>query len=305
MLALFLITGTPDCENKYRSLACLGHQVVTRRYDALPHDRHGELVDFARSIGPRVVVFLGAIEKYHGAPVPGPDVLCRLREIAPTIHLCGDASDKPWWEWLDLYDRRECFDAQVSMDGSPNTPIAGFRNGMVRLTPVDPEPFAAMNWIDRSIACAFPGGQGHGERAALIEALRSRLPGFIHRPPVGSYEDYCRFLGRCRIVVNSPMNGTGDSDHVKGRVVEAAFGGACLLERKGAPTSRWFRAGREIVEYRDPEHAVEIVRHLSESPAQAQEHAAWLRGAAIRDHHPRIFWRDVFSRARVKTEAFA
>lgn len=298
MRALFLITHTADCENKWRSLACLGHQVVCTQYDAKPHDQHGEIVDLARSIGPHVIVFVGAIEKYHGRPVPTADVLCRLREVAPTVHICGDASDKPWWPYLEEYDRRECFDAQVSIDGSPDTPIARFKTGLVRLTPVDPAPFAPMNWEDRTITAAFAGGRGHGDRAALIDHLKAADQRFIWHGPTDDYREMCRFLGRCRIVVNHPMNGTGDGDHVKGRVVEAAFAGACLLERAGSPTFRWFREGREVVAYRDAEHAAAIISSLSNEEAKGV--AARLRARALAEHHPRIFWRDVLARAGVK-----
>jgi hypothetical protein len=142
MHALFLVTYTEDCEKNWRSWKSIGNTCDVEVYDNRPHDRQKEIVAQAEAIKPQVIVYIGAIEKYHRRPVLKSDILKRLRDIAPSIHICGDASDKPWWEWLMLYDAQECFSVQVSIDGSFDTPLADSDTGMIKLTPTDPSTFA-------------------------------------------------------------------------------------------------------------------------------------------------------------------
>lgn len=299
MKALFLTTHTADCENKWRSLCCLGHAVQVIQYDDRPHDRHLELIEEARLVQPDIIVYLGAIEKYHGRPVPSTDVLRWLNDVAPMVHLCGDASDEPWWDLLREYCRLGCFAVQVSIDGSPNTPIAGFPNGMIRLTPVDPGAFPAVAWPARSLPAGMAGGRGHGERAALIQALWGSGAGLGWRLPGGDYADMAEFLTRCKVVVNCPMNGTGNGDHVKGRVVEAGWAGACLLERSNPVTSRWFRAGVDYLVYEDAEDAVRQLVWAREHDEEVESMANRFRARVEESHHPKRFWSDVFAKAGV------
>lgn len=300
MNILVLRTFTADCEKNWRSLECLGHTCTVIQYDA--DDRTPQMiVDLAAMTKPDAIVYIGAIEKYHGRRVLAPGALCELRGIAPTIHICGDGSDEPWWEWLDAYDRAGCFACQVSIDGSQSTPIAGFKNGMVRLTPTDPFAFPATPWEDRLIPSAFPGGLGHGARAELVAHLTQKAKGFEWRNSSTSYGEMAVFMSNAKIIVNSPMNGSGTGDHVKGRVVETGFAGACLLERAGSPTSRWFRAGVDYLEYTDPDSAVVALQAAAENDGHVRTIAERFAARVRTEHHPRVFWRDVFAKAGVKT----
>lgn len=296
MRALALVTHTPDCENKWQSFECLGNEVTVERYDDRPHDRHGELVELAKRLRPDVIIYIGAIEKYHLHPVPRPDVLKRLRDVAPMVHICGDASDVPWWEWLDLYEREGCFSVQVSIDGSPATPVAQY--GLVLLTPVDVRAFRPKLWNDRSIKCSTVGGKGHTRRADLINALQSA--GQLTLVGTGnSYAQMGAAMCDSKFTFNAPFNGTGTGMHVKGRVVEAGFARSCLLELRGSPTQRWFTPGADYVEYDNADEACFYLEQLEANSVHYMKIASSLHARCHREHHPAVFWKRVLHCAGV------
>lgn len=300
MKILVLRTHSVDCGNKIMSLECLGHEVYVMRYDDRPHDRHVELVDEALALRPDAIVYIGAIEQFHDCrPVLSVDNLKKLRDIAPTIHICGDASDFPWWPWLEKYEKADCFAVQVSIDGNFDTPLASFPNGMVKLTPTSPKAFRIRSWQNRDIQAGFAGGLGHGERAGLVHYFAAMHSPVQWRPNFASYEELGDFMGRCKISVNHAMNGTGDKFHVKGRVVEAGFAVSCLLERANPHTAKWFKPGIEYVEYENVQHANEMLKYLCEEDEMVRNMANALFARVWIEHHPKKFWLDVFAKAGV------
>jgi hypothetical protein len=65
------------------------------------------------------------------------------------------------------------------------------------------------------------------------------------------------------MVLNVAYTGSGDRYHVKGRVTEAGYAGAALLEPMGSPTRHWFPAG-SYLQYRDTDHLVELLETVDE-----------------------------------------
>src|SRR6266852_23072 len=265
MRVLALKTYTIDCDNKVRSLKCIGHDVNVMEYDDRPHDRQGEIVDYAKYYNPHAIVYIGAVEQYHGRPVLSPDILCRLKDVAPTIHLCGDAGDTGWWETLELYDRQDCFSVQVSMDGSRETPIAKYKNGLILLTPTDISPFKPLPGEQRIVGGTV-SGQGSFGRSDTYNKLKE-VPGFEWKITSNSfsYDEVGEFMSRCQVIANHSATGNG-RHHVKGRVVEAGFAHACLLESRNMITSNWFRPSIEYLEYTTPEHAKELLEWMRDCP---------------------------------------
>lgn len=296
MKTVVLVTYT-DCENKWRSLEAAGHDVHVIQYDDKPHDRHSELMEQVQYIAPDFTVFIGAVERYHNRPVPKPDVLCKIREVAPLIHMCNDAADPPWWEWLQIYHDRECFDVQVNIDGARETPIASFIEGLTLLTPIDTRVFAPQPWHEREMLPCLVGGLCFGVRRQAITQLMNRGMLRFYQGPVGrSYDDMAAILCRSRFVFNCPLTGSGERTHVKGRVVECGFAGATLIEFGESPTQDWFSAEEYFVA-----NTIDQVEELVKSNA-GENQASLFHEKIKRDHHPRIFWRKVLSKAGIDEE---
>ena len=294
MKVLFLRTHTADNEKNWLSMDGLGHDVHVLQYDHVSHDYQSEIVEQAIGVNPDVIIYIGAIEKYHNKPVLQPPILLRMRGIAPTIHICGDGSDKAWWEWLEAYDRHECFDLQVSIDGNFNTPLATMERGLIKLTPSAPHLFPNVPWAERNQLAGLTGGFSHGERADLISYLSASMD--VHWLRDATYAEMGAFMGRCKAIVNCPMNGTGDGDHVKGRVIETGFSGACLFERKNEWTARWFKPGEEYVEYADWKDAYKKVQWAKQNDEQVRIISRNFYHAVMAKHAPAVFWKDVFGR---------
>jgi hypothetical protein len=292
---IFFITHTPNCEPLWRSLESLGHDVRAVQYDDRPHDRHGEFVDVVRDFQPDFVVFLGAYEPSHGRPVLREETLLRVREISPLIFLCGDAADDPWWPVLESYRRCGCFSAMIAIDGSSVTPISGFAEGLILLTPIDPRVFHPQSWDQRAIRLGMIGGSGH--RGAMIARLRER--GLIdYRPGPGGrlYEDFAALMCRTRVTLNLAQTGTGRRLHVKGRAVEAGFAGSVVLETRGSPLGSWFESGVEYLEYSDAE---EVANQLAVPDQELRDIADRYRTKMIADHGPDKFWAQVLAKTGI------
>jgi hypothetical protein len=303
MHILILATHTSDCEKFWLSAEAAGHNVTHIIYDDRPHERQGEFVQMARDLEPRLklIVYIGAIERYHNRPCLTPEILKKLREVAPTVHICSDGCEQVWWDLLYQYDKVGCFDTQVSIDGETETPISKFRNGMVLLTPTDPRVFIYKPWEQRARIAGMSGTPGFGERANLIRTLRMKI-GMPWKEREGTYADMAKFLCDCRMTVNSPINGSGTKDHVKGRVIEAAWAGCCLFERKNRVTAGWFQPGEDYVEYDDPDDCISKIDWARRNDAEAKAIGERLREAVMRRHSPDAFWSRVIQLANTREE---
>lgn len=300
MKALCFVTYT-DCENKKRSLECAGFEVVAVQYDDRPHDAQQYYVDRAREIAPDFMVYIGAVEPYHGRPTLKPDILRQLRDVAPSILMCNDAADHPWWPLLETYERHECFTTMVSIDGSYNNPITNFVNGMLELTPTDVRPFAdnMRIWPLKDIACGFVGGLGHGPRQQAIRNLeRLNLLQFYAGPQGRTYDEFAALMCRIRVMPNFPYTGTGQHKHVKGRVIEAGFAGCCVIEHEDSPTSKWFNPSSDFLTYRTEE---DLVRLITNTPSYVfEDRAHSFQRKMVDRYHPRRFWQRVLNKTGIE-----
>lgn len=299
MKALCLTTGTRNCETLWRSFECLGHECHPHRYDDRPHARHDELVDLARDLRPDIIIYIGAIEQSPECkPVPRPDIFLQLKECAPIVHLCGDASDKPWWSWLENYDRLQCFSAQVSMDGNFETPISHFSNGLVLLSPMDNRVFRPAPWEQRTTQFGLVGGQGHTKRQSMILELQRRgILQFSDSSFEKSYAVMAEIMNNTKITLNVPFNGTGDRMHIKGRVIEAGLAGCCLLEGECSPTASWFSPGLDYLEYDNLDRVVHLVNEIPDEQLQAM--AERFHKRVVAEHGPDVFWAKVLKVAGI------
>jgi hypothetical protein len=235
----------------------------------------------ARQQKPDVIFYTGGVA---GDGLPSEETFRKLRKIAPSVILQGDMADPPWHPILKAYRQNECFDLYVGMDGVADAPI-----DHVTLTPLDLAKFA-LPPRERKFKCGFAGNMVNKDRYELLlrkygtkdlrSALLHDLGDFVQlreRETAGDYQNYVRFLRRCRLVINTSLAGSGLVHHVKGRVLETAFAGAGLLEMRGAPTERWFPSGTFFT-YGDANEAREIIfgtshREIDERAAAFAAHA--------------------------------
>ncbi len=298
MNVLFLITHTPNCEPFWRSLEAVGHKVHVELYDDRPHDRHQELVELARTLKPDFAVYIGAYAPSHKRPVPSTDILSQIRATCPFILLCGDAADDPWWPVLEDYHQKDCFDAMVAIDGSFNTPIKEFAEGLTLLTPLDPRVYRPWPWGKRTITTGMIGGLG-GLRGQIVYELS--VQGLIdyRLGPIGrSYADYATLLCLTKITLNFAQTGTGKYLHVKGRVVEAGFAGSTVLETKGSPLKEWgFVPGEDYFEYEGLEDLVDFLKNVPDELVEKMASKFTVKMTV--DHNPWIFWGKVLAKAGV------
>lgn len=296
MKALVLTTGTPDTIKLVGSFEALGHQTSVVRYDVCPKNgpNHIDIVAEVRNHAPDIVIYIGAIKSIHHSWVPGTAELVAANKIAPMVHLCSDAADPPWWPDLDEYDREHAFDLQVSIDGSVENPIAGFKCGMLALTPLDATLFEHNGlWRDRPVVCGFAGGVGFREN--ILGPLRHHglLTHYGDGGHAGPYPGLCRFYTTCKSVVNDCRTGSGTKTHVKGRFVEAAMGGALILEQLGSPADKWFEPGKDFLVY----HGVDELLRFASGIQAGDDHAEMaerLQKRMLNEHSGKIFWAKVF-----------
>jgi len=214
-----------------------------------------QIVDTIRKIGPKVVFYIGANEGTYALKWKA---LKELTKLAKTVNLCSDAADNPWHGILDNYKKSGCFDIQVAIDGGHPDAI-----DISTLTPVDSSLYDGPEFI-RDIRCGFSGSSG-GKRAEIINALSwfGNLT-VRNRSPDDDYEDHVKFLKRCQMTLNTSWTGSGQTHHIKGRVMEAAWAGCALLEYHESPIREWFQEDCFFT-WRDAKEAAEIIKDASDA----------------------------------------
>ncbi len=248
MKALFITTPTVDCANHVRAWNSFEEKAHHFVFDHNGLRNDWMAVEAAQQVKPEVIFYIGP---NAGTGVPKTSTFKDLRKIAPLINLCSDAADKPWHKTLSLYRSRECFDLQVAIDGAKDAPV-----DFTTLTPVDPRPFGDQKKVVR---CGFSGNLG-GKRYAIVKSLEW-FAGLFVREGTGPYEDHAQFMSQCELILNVSFTGTGRTHHIKGRVLEAGWAGAALLEPKESPIGEWFPEDCYFT-YRDPVDAARLIKNL-------------------------------------------
>ena len=251
MKALFVTTKTVDCLNHVRAWDSWAAKSVHTTFDPGAIRNDWRAVEVARETKPDVIFYIGA---FSGIGNPRIATFQELRQIAPLINLCSDAGDRPWHNVLRDYKRKGCFDLQVAIDGARDAPV-----DLATLTPVDPAPFSFRG--TRDIRCGFSGTVGiWNPRSEVVNALLwfSDLTVRKTSTAENSYYDHARFLGRCEMLLNVSNTGTGQANHIKGRVMEAGMAGCALLEDANSPIGDWFPDDC-FLRYQNPKDAADII----------------------------------------------
>lgn len=295
---LYLSTSTPDTIKEIDSWRCLGIGST----EVIYYDKIRVGVTDVEIRKPKMTVLISA----HKAPfAPSLDELIKMNEISPLVQILSDGGDTPWHE--ETIRWRDAFTTIVSIDGNPNWPSR--QCDLTLLTPIDPRYFDNMfgeqNPV-RDVLLGFAGGIGHGPRGLVMNHLLEKglLTHRWHSPTTSykgyegnaaSYKEYADFMRRCKMVINNSMTSNG-LNHIKGRVLEAGWAGACLLEDKNPITPLWLKPGKHYIEYNDHEHAAQLVEELKSEPEKIDETARALQEEIIRNHSPKVFWGKVLDK---------
>lgn len=257
MKALFITTPTPDCHAHVRAWDSAFPKAEHFIFDTRQINNTWQVVDVAKKLKPDVMFYIGP---FAGPGVVKPTTFQQLRDIGPVINLCSDAADKPWHRTLEMYARRDCFDLQVSIDGAQDAPV-----DFATLTPVDPKPFMFPADRKRTVRCGFSGNVGEwNPRAEIVHALEWFGGLTVRKPKQVAetvYEHHAAFMASCEMILNTSFTGTGRRHHIKGRVLEAGWAGACLLEHVDSPIADWFDDDCFVL-YRDPPDAAKLIKAL-------------------------------------------
>lgn len=269
--ALFVTTATSEpCVNVNaweQSMGKADHIVFD--INGTPNDI--AILEFAKELKPDVILYTGGID---GLGLPSEQTFRDLRKITKSVMLQGDFADPPFHPVLERYKDQDCFDLYVAMDGVLDSPV-----DLVTLTPVELKPYEGD--LERTIRCGFTGNHVNRERYDLLldmfgtEDIRSavlhKIPSLVlrERDLTGVYEDYVDFMKTCEMMVNTSLAGSGLVDHVKGRVLEAAFAGCALLETAGSPTKDWFPP-ELFYSYDSPSDAERIIQEADDVTERAE-----------------------------------
>lgn len=270
--------------------------------------RDAEMLTAAREKKPDVIIYISA---WEGDFVPSHETLGELNTIAPLVHLCFDGSDPPWWPQMDAFERKGIFSLTVNIDGGQMWPGGTawayaddqprIKNALTTLTPLDPKPFAGVHlpYVERPYRIGYAGNAGGWIRDCLVTRLGS-IPGFAKKlrdDATGSYAFYIQFLKHVQVSVSVPFTGSNAAKHVKGRVVESALAGCCLLEWKNPATAAWFTPRHEYEEYESIDDCLEAAAWLAGHPRRAAEMAAAMQARARREHSADVVWTKILAAA--------
>lgn len=254
MKAAFITTSTDNCDPVVRGWESFNDvPIAWIRYNeaaSAPDDAH--LLPFLKEAAPDIIFYIGA------AWLPGNprvETLQAARQMAPTVHICFDGGDGPWWPKMDEYRKAGCFSRQVNIDGAV-CPTAD----LTTLCPIDPRPYAAGREIAKTRRAGFAGFVGNTYRGSIVNPmvmqglleLRHRKAGYKNH---SDYAEFAKWLCETRCTVNTAITGTVMRRHVKGRIIEAGLAGVCVLEDSASPTKNWFTPMHDYI----PWHSVDDV----------------------------------------------
>lgn len=295
MRALALTTHSAHVEQWWRSFECLGHEVIPMRYDVPNWVKTWEMAVSSRL---DAIIYFGGVQSHNFTPL-SIDTLKKLREIAPTIHICADSTQPDWKPYLDDYHKNHCFSVQVGIDGNINSPLA--RYGLVLLMPQDPNQFEPRPWHERTINCSFVGNTVNdgSPKAKILQQVSER--GLVQCYNFGSdFKRMANVMCDSKITFNVAQKGTYADGRVLyqvcGRVIEAAMAGSCLLEQRGSPTAYWFEHGRDYLDYVSPLSSL-AQYHANRFDERMAER---FRTKVLVEHGPSAFWSKVLWRAGVR-----
>ena len=297
MKAVFITTQTNDVDGVISPWDSFNEPHVRVTFDHMGVVEDERILRKVREASPQVIFYIGSV----GPGMPSNDCFRKLRDIAPSIHICFDGVEQAWYHLLDDYRASECFNLQVTIDGAHSAPV-----DLVTTAPVDPRAFSGAA-PERDIKCGCSGNIGLGgperdtptdPRAFILYPLmKSKLVTFRQRVVTGgaaSYPEHVEFMRRCKMIINTSFAGSGQAHHLKQRVIESAFAGCAILEDAESPIAKWFPKDCYFL-YRDSWRAAERIKSLTD--AEIAESARQREAYARKHYTPQKVYGEMISRA--------
>lgn len=275
-------------------ITCLAdfHDVFHVRYEP------GDFLFHAKEWGPDVILVIASPAIDHTETKP-------LRDIAPSIYILTD-SPHPRDETLIQVKRDQAYDKIVALDGIQTRGV-----DFATLTPVSrhwyeatPEKdirfgFCGNPQSEQVLARWIPSGWRDHPRWVVIREAGGALT--WRKPPEtedsGDMTIYADFMLRTKIALNTAWQGNTLSgsqkfpQHVKGRIIEAAWARCVLLENAGSPLKNWFPSDSYLT-YEDGHEAARIARKLPDDVIGCL--ADRLRVHAFKYYRPEQIYQQIF-----------
>jgi hypothetical protein len=261
-----------------------------------------EFISHTKQVSPDLIVYISA---WGATFSPSREALAQIHDMAPMVHMIFDGADPPWWGPLAEMEAWGVFDLTVTIDGAHDWPggrdwkdaATSLGNALSLLTPISPQyyPKQPLKFDERPFPIGFGGNVGSYVRKGVVERLQQEnMPFILKMRDDASYQHYATYLSNCQIIVNVPFTGSGETKHIKGRVIETALAQACLLEWNNPLLREWFTERLEFEEYANAGDCVDMCRFLITKPKRCEEIAMALYERASKEHSPESFWGKVF-----------
>ena len=238
---------------------------------------------------PDVVIYSGPAE---GKCRPFLSTFHTMRKTAKVVNLICDGGCPNWHPLIELYNKEDCFDLNVNIDGNDNWPSR--EKDITSVGPIDQRYYKKTN-IEKVVDFGFAGGLGSLERREATDRLKQSCGLLMaHRNERwGTYNLYADFMLSCKAVFNMGKTGSGKAHHVKYRIIESALACACVFEEVNPITQKYFTPNVDYVEYKD-------LPHLEQRFAEVMECRSWsnygenLQNKEQQNYSTEKFWKRVF-----------
>ena len=207
-----------------------------------------------------------------------------------------------WFEVMDLAESALPFvNLNIVMHSTSLQRTAYPEKNLLMWTPQDTRIYYNPN-MNRDIDISFVGSMTtphYAERRAGIAALRSNgievYQSGGQREESLSIEEYASIHMRSKIAINFGVGPNG-IPHSKGRIFEATFCGAMLLDSESSETNIWFEPLVDYVPFANEHDLVEKARYYLAHDVEREQIASNGHQKAKQKYNAEAFWRAIFAR---------
>lgn len=124
-----------------------------------------------------------------------------------------------------------------------------------------------------------------------IEAKYSVFISILDRENFMPWEEYISLTGKSKIVVN--FSGSSDCHQLKGRVFEAMYCGALVIDSIKSPISYYFEENKHFISYKDEKDLLIKLNSLLSDPTRIKNISAEAKIYIQKKFSPEIWWKTI------------